>query len=157
MEIFTIIYNESIVKGEVAMKRYDELNNKGKRNLEEFLTITFEFTDEQLAAIDYQIPMTQEIYDSILDRCMVLGSSVDNLFYRLLVEYPDFMTVYANRIEQEVEEKYSDIDFAFCGAERTPRRFRADAMQNITDALKRSKKLLNFLAGSLLCNASSPA
>ena len=99
------------MKGEVAMKRYDELNNKGKRNLEEFLTITFEFTDEQLAAIDYQIPMTQEIYDSILDRCMVLGSSVDNLFYRLLVEYPDFMTVYANRIEQEVEEKYSDIDF----------------------------------------------
>lgn len=93
------------------MKRYDELNNKGKRNLEEFLTITFEFTDEQLAAIDYQIPMTQEIYDSILDRCMVLGDSVDNLFYRLLVEYPDFMTVYANRIEQEVEEKYSNIDF----------------------------------------------
>lgn len=93
------------------MKRYDELNNKGKRNLEEFLTITFEFTDEQLAAIDYQIPMTQEIYDSILDRCMVLGSSVDNLFYRLLVEYPDFMTVYANRIEQEVEGKYSDIVF----------------------------------------------
>lgn len=62
MDIFTIIYNESIVKGEVAMKRYDELNNKGKRNLEEFLAITFEFMDEQLAAIDYQIQMTQEIY-----------------------------------------------------------------------------------------------
>lgn len=44
------------------MKRYDELNNKGKRNLEEFLAITFEFMDEQLAAIDYQIQMTQEIY-----------------------------------------------------------------------------------------------
>lgn len=57
------------------MKRYDELNNKGKRNLEEFLTITFEFTDEQLAAIDYQIPMTQEIYDSILDRCRVSSGS----------------------------------------------------------------------------------
>ena len=109
------------MKGEVAMKRYDELNNKGKRNLEEFLTITFEFTDEQLAAIDYQIPMTQEIYDSILDRCMVLGSSVDNLFYRLLVEYPDFMTVYANRIEQEVEGKYSDIVFP----ESTPEELQA--------------------------------
>lgn len=103
------------------MKRYNELNNKGKRNLEEFLTITFEFTDEQLAAIDYQIPMTQEIYDSILDRCMMLGDSVDNLFYRLLVEYPDFMTVYANRIEQEVEEKYSDIDFP----ESTPEELQA--------------------------------
>ena len=61
-------------------------------------------------------------------------------------------------------KKYKNISIksiytptAFCGAERTPRRFRADAMQNITDALKRSKKLLNFLAGSLLCNASSPA
>ena len=46
---------------------------------------------------------------------------------------------------------------AFCGAERTPMRFRADAMRNITDAPKRSIKLLNFSAGSLLCNASSPA
>ena len=48
-------------------------------------------------------------------------------------------------------------NIAFCGAERTPMRFRADAMRNITDAPKRSIKLLNFSAGSLLCNASSPA
>ena len=38
--------------------------NKGICN---FLIETFEFTDEQLAAIDYQIPMTQEIYNSVLD------------------------------------------------------------------------------------------
>ena len=91
------------------------------KGLWSFLVETFEFSDKQLAAIDYQIPMTQEIYDSILDRCMVLGSSVDNLFYRLLVEYPDFMTVYTNRIEQEVEEKYSDIDFP----ESTPEELQA--------------------------------
>ena len=30
---------------------------------------------------------------------------------------------------------------AFCGAERTPMRFRADAMRNITDAPKRSKNV----------------
>ena len=46
--------------------------NKGFCN---FLIETFEFTDEQLAAIDYQIPMTQEIYSSILDRCMELGAA----------------------------------------------------------------------------------
>ena len=86
-----------------------------------FLVETFEFSDEQLAAIDCQIPMTQKLYDSILDRCMEIGSSVDNLFYRLLVEYPDFMTVYANRMEQEVEEKYSDIDFP----ESTPEELQA--------------------------------
>ena len=91
------------------------------KGLWSFLVETFEFSDKQLAAIDYQIPMTQEIYESILDRSMMLGDSVDNLFYRLLVEYPDFMTVYANRIEQEVEEKYSDIDFP----ESTPEELQA--------------------------------
>ena len=81
--------------------------NKGLYNL---LIETFEFTDEQLAAIDYQIPMTQEIYDSFLDRCMELGTAADDLFYRMLLEYPDFLSVYAQKIEDEVNEKYADID-----------------------------------------------
>ena len=34
------------------------------KRLCKFFIEIFEFTDEQLAAIDYQIPMTQEIYDS---------------------------------------------------------------------------------------------
>ena len=81
--------------------------DKGLYNL---LIETFEFTDEQLAAIDYQIPMTQEIYDSVLDRCMELGTATDDLFNRMLLEYPDFMSVYAQKIEDEVNEKYADID-----------------------------------------------
>lgn len=76
-----------------------------------FFVETFKFSDEQLAAIDYQIPMTQEIYDSILDRCMEIGSGADRIFYRMLLEYPDFLSVYADRIEQEVNERYTDIDF----------------------------------------------
>ena len=39
---------------------------------------TFEFTDEQLEVIDYQIPMTQDIYNSVLDRCMELGTAADD-------------------------------------------------------------------------------
>ena len=31
--------------------------------------------------------MTQEIYDSILDRCMELGTAADDLFNRMLLEY----------------------------------------------------------------------
>ena len=81
--------------------------NKGICNI---LIETFEFTDEELAAIDCQIPMTQEIYDSILDRCMELGTAADDLFYRMLLEYPDFLPVYAQKIEDEVNEKYADID-----------------------------------------------
>ncbi|MBM6669013.1 hypothetical protein H6A64_14545 [Lacrimispora saccharolytica] len=80
------------------------------KRLCKFFIEIFEFTDEQLAAIDYQIPMTQEIYDSVLDRCMELGTATDDLFNRMLLEYPDFMSVYAQKIEDEVNEKYADID-----------------------------------------------
>ena len=83
---------------------------KINKRLCKFFVETFEFTDEQLAAIDYQIPMTQEIYDSILDRCMELGTAADDLFNRMLLEYPDFLSVYAQKIDDEVNEKYADID-----------------------------------------------
>lgn len=82
-----------------------------KDNMRYFLVETFEFSDEQLASIDCQIPMTQKIYDSILDRCMEIGSGADRVFYRMLLKYPDFLSVYADRIEQEVNERYPDIDF----------------------------------------------
>ena len=77
---------------------------KINKRLCKFFIEIFEFTDEQLAAIDCQIPMTQEIYDSILDRCMELGTAA------MLLEYPDFLSVYAQKIEDEVNEKYADID-----------------------------------------------
>lgn len=82
------------------------------KRLCKFFIEIFEFTDEQLAAIDYQIPMTQEIYDSVLERCMELGTATDDLFNRMLLEYPDFMSVYAQKIEDEVNEKYADIDIS---------------------------------------------
>lgn len=83
---------------------------KINRAFNNFLIETFEFTDEQLEAIDYQIPMTQEIYNSILDRCMELGSIADDLLYRLLNEYPEYLSVHGQIIENEVKEKYKDID-----------------------------------------------
>ena len=46
---------------------------------------------------------------------------------------------------------------AFCGAQRTPMRFRADAMRNITDAPKRLILLFSSSVGSLLCSALLPA
>lgn len=57
---------------------------KINRAFNKFLIETFEFTDEQLEALDYQIPMTQETYNSILDRCVGLRPIADDLFYRLL-------------------------------------------------------------------------
>ena len=45
---------------------------------------------------------------------------------------------------------------AFCGAQRTSMRFRADAVQSITDALKRLLLSVSFWAGSLQCSVSLP-
>lgn len=80
-----------------------EFTEKELRGFWSFLVETFEFTEEQNDAIDHQIEMTQEIYDSILDRCNELGEDTNPLFFRMLDEYPEFMSVYADRIEEEVK------------------------------------------------------
>lgn len=54
-------------------------------------------------------------------------------------------------------KKVLSIDDAFCGAQRTPMRFRADAMRNITDTPKRLILLFSSSVGSLLCSALLPA
>lgn len=73
------------------------------KNFRSFLIETLEFTEEQNGAIDGRTLMTQEIYDSILERCAEIGPEADSLFYRMLDEYPDMMAVNAARIEKEVE------------------------------------------------------
>lgn len=78
---------------------------KFNKGLYDFLIETFEFTDEQLAAIDCQIPMTQEIYNSILNRYAELGLPADDLFDRMLIEYPEFLSNYGQEIEDEVNER----------------------------------------------------
>ncbi len=51
-------------------------------------------------------------------------------------------------------EKFTSA--AFCGAQRTSMRFRADAVRSITDALKRLLLSVSFWAGSLQCSVSLP-
>ena len=87
-----------------------DLTNEQMENLKSFLLETFAFTDEQTAAMDQQIPMTQEIFESILERCNELGSAADKTFYRLLKEYPDFTDVYGQKLEKEVNERRPDTE-----------------------------------------------
>lgn len=85
-----------------------EFTEKQLKNFWSFLVETFKFTEEQNAAIDHQIPMTQDLYNSIMDKCMEIGSDVEPLFLRMLTEYQDFMSVYADKMEKELDEKYHD-------------------------------------------------
>ena len=51
------------------MKKYDELSNKEKHNFEEFLITTFKFSEDELAAIDKQKPMTGDRVRTGTDLC----------------------------------------------------------------------------------------
>lgn len=89
---------------ELGGKMEREFTKEELQGMCSFLIETFEFTEEQTAAIDHQIPMTQEMYDSILDRCSEIGRDTDNLFYRMLDEYPNFMAVRAERMLNEIRD-----------------------------------------------------
>lgn len=86
-----------------GMKKYDELsNNKEKHNFEEFLILTFEFSDDELAAIDKQKPMTMELFSSCLAKCTEHG--LYKLFERLLDEYPELSDKYVKPIEDDIKD-----------------------------------------------------
>ena len=84
------------------MKKYDELSEKEKHNFEEFLFLTFEFSDDELAAIDKQKPMTMELFSSCLAKCTEWG--LYKLFERLLDEYPDLTDKYVKDIEDDIND-----------------------------------------------------
>ena len=84
------------------MKKYDELSKKEKHNFEEFLITTFKFSEDELAAIDKQKPMTMELFSSCLVKCTELG--IYKLFERLLDEYPELSDKYVKAIEDDIKD-----------------------------------------------------
>ena len=84
------------------MKKYDELSEKEKRNFEEFLILTFEFSNDELAAIDKQKPMTMELFSSCLAKCTEWG--LYKLFERLLDEYSELSDKYIKAIDEDIKD-----------------------------------------------------
>lgn len=83
------------------MKCYKELSKKEKNNLMEFFVMTFEFSEEELAAIDKQKPMTMELFISCLSKCVKYR--LDKLFVKLSNEYLKLSDEYVKAIEEEVK------------------------------------------------------
>lgn len=52
-----------------------------QEGMQRFLVEAMMLTDEQNAAIDHRIPMTQAIFDDILDKCEEVGEFADPLFF----------------------------------------------------------------------------
>lgn len=95
--------------------------NEQMDNLKSFLLETFAFTEEQTAAIDKKILMSQELLESIIERCNKLGSAADKIFYRLLKEYPEQTEICGAKIEKEMEERCPAMEIP----EETPEELQA--------------------------------
>ena len=95
------IYNGEIWR-ENWDEKYDELSEKEKHNFEEFIILTFEFSEDELAAIDKQKPMTMELFSSCLAKCTERG--LYKLFERLLDEYPDLTDKYVKAIDDDIND-----------------------------------------------------
>lgn len=72
--------------------RKDKMNDKNltekqKKNLKEFLEVTLTCDEEQLAAMDHQIPMTRELFEQCLDTLIQIHAvrQIENL----LQEFPE--------------------------------------------------------------------
>lgn len=70
-------------------------------SMKEFLKLTFILSEEELEAVDYIRPMTQELFDGILEKCERMN--IDSFLSDFWLEYPEFFKVQGERIEQEVK------------------------------------------------------
>lgn len=67
---------------------YEDLTEQQLRNLEEFMKVTMICDEEQLDAIDHQIPMTLELFKRCLDSLIKIHAV--RQIKCLMQEFPDF-------------------------------------------------------------------
>lgn len=84
-----------------------ELVEQYPEEVEEFFKVTFAMTDEQTAAFEHVIPMTQEMFESCFDTLM----SVDAIrtCMKFMDEYPDLMEAMTQNIMDELGLTDDDI------------------------------------------------
>lgn len=80
------------------MALIDNLNDDEKNKLAEYLKALTLFNETEQAAYLGIIPMTQEIYNSCIDKCM--GRNIDSILFHLMDTYPDFIEGYGKLLDK---------------------------------------------------------
>jgi len=70
--------------------------------MKEFLKVTFYLNDEELKALDKQIPMTPELFDRCCDKLSEIGAEKELL--QFMLDYPEFLLYSAQKIERELSD-----------------------------------------------------
>ena len=73
----------------------------------EFFRVTFALSDERTAAIDHVIPMTQELFESCLDKLMSVDAIRSSI--KLMEEYPEFTDTMTQNIMNELDLTEEDF------------------------------------------------
>ena len=63
--------------------------SKGIEKFMELLKITALLSEEELEAMDHQIPMTKELFDSILDK--ITGKGLEDTYFDFMDEFAEFL------------------------------------------------------------------
>lgn len=99
------------------MKEFENLTIRQRKCLDEFVKEAIYFTEEENAAIEHQIPMTQELFEQCVRHCVEIGAYIR--LTCLLNEYLNFADEYAKKIEEEIV----DIKISESALERFKKRF----------------------------------
>lgn len=84
-----------------------EVMEKYPQEVEEFFKVTFALSDEQTAALDHVIPMTQELFEACFDRLMSVDAIRSSM--KLMEEYPEFADTMTKNIMKELNLTEEDF------------------------------------------------
>lgn len=97
----------SVLGGDLKLD-LDHLTAQQQRRMHIFLSETFCLSEEQNMAIDGVIPMTQEIFDSIMKRREEAGPVLEDLWTDVFLKYPEFAWVHAEKLAAELGVPFGD-------------------------------------------------
>lgn len=68
-----------------------------EKQIQKFMFSMFAFSEDEMAAMGKIITMTQEIFDSCMDKCMKAGGAADVDFNYLIEEFPEMADRYMKK------------------------------------------------------------
>lgn len=89
---------------------WDNLSAQEERRLQSAFAEIKYLNEEQWAVIDGITPMTQELFDSIMERRAEVGRELEDICMKLCWDYPDLMVAYADRVWAELGGTDEDLE-----------------------------------------------